>query len=71
MTPGDPRFHPLYVAATMAQSELARLRRLGCPVWPGLVERLERARRLFKARTPEPDLSLFENALRDVEVDDR
>jgi hypothetical protein len=61
---------PLYIAATIAQSVLETLTHRvatidDMKVVRETIERLEAARK----RHREPDLSLFEEALKDVEVD--
>ncbi len=64
------RRHPLYMAATIAQAELARLRSLGAPVDDRVVARLDDARRAHVyPHAVFSDLSLFEQALEDMEID--
>jgi precorrin isomerase len=67
---------PLYVAATIAQAVLEQLTHRvatleDMPVVRETIERLDAARSAARHRTQngEPDLSLFEEALRDVEID--
>jgi hypothetical protein len=66
---------PLYVAATIAQAVLEQLTHRvatldDMPVVREVIERLDAARCAARDREPhepvEPDLSLFEDALRDV-----
>jgi hypothetical protein len=63
---------PLYVAATIAQAVLEQLTHRvatleDMPVVRDVIERLDAARCAARDREPvEPDLSLFEDALRDV-----
>jgi hypothetical protein len=63
---------PLYVAATIAQAVLEQLTHRvatldDMPVVRDVIERLDAARCAARDQAPiEPDLSLFEEALRDV-----
>ena len=67
---------PLYVAATIAQAVLEQLTHRvatleDMPVVRETIERLDAARSAARRRALDdrPDLSLFEEALRDVEID--
>ncbi len=64
------RQHSLYMAATIAQAELARLRGLGAPVNDRVVECLDdTCREHLHSHAAFTDLSLFEQALENMEID--